>query len=750
MQSCGTKSNREFKVREGVNVKGGSEQLNLDKPMRQIILFSLFFYFQANAQATKGSLSLPSIFADNMILQREASIPFWGTALPGQRIVVTLNNQTQQATADNDGKWSLRLSPVSAGGPYSVTIITKDTIVLKNILIGDVWIASGQSNMEMPIAPNKYFSGIKNYEEEISNANDSLLRIFSVDKNSVVEQPQSEMTGQWLEANPTNAGKFSAVSYFFGKNIRKSLNIPIGIIHTSWGASPAQAWTSAKVLSADPDFQKLVNDWKKLDNEYQAKVLAYKKDSADAAKPFSVGDTSFLKKQVKAPEYPVLLQKRPSSLYNGMLFPLIPYAIKGVIWYQGEGNESDPKLYEKLFPAMITNWIGDWGQGDFPFLFVQLAGYKKRQTEPSEEGWARLREAQTKALKLPNTGMVTAVDIGEENDVHPKNKQEVGYRLAQCALAEVYGKNTRYSGPIFDKMRITKNKMYLSFRHADGGLMIQNSDTLKGFGICGPDKKFVWANAVIKGKQVILSNPGINNPIAVRYNWANNPVGNLYNKAGLPAMPFRTDCWEDTLVHILALGDSNGTFSYGWPQQLKKEIPNADVFNISKSGKTIGFNNNGDSTLNQLVTLDNDLLKANSYIGSEEYDYIVIGLGTNDAKYDFRDKQNQVPANLELLIKRLRSSQYKSLNKAKIVIKSPTPYGKKSECQTKYWGGNDRVKEINTKFRKIARKYHCIFVNTFTPLCNDMENLSADGLHLNEDGQKKIANLIVTGIGTVH
>lgn len=712
-----------------------------------LIVFSMLVYCNAIAQTTKSRLILPAIFSDNMILQRDVSIPFWGTAIPGQKVSVTLKNLTKQVVADNDGKWSLRLSPMRAGGPYSITIIAMDTIVLRNILIGDVWIASGQSNMEMPIAPNKYFTGIKNYEEEIANANDSLLRIFSVRKNSVVEQPQSEMTGQWLEANPANTGKFSAVSYFFGKNIRKSLKIPIGIIHSSWGASPAQAWMSTKVLSTDPDFQKLVDDWKKIDDVYQAKLLSYKKDSASAA---AVEDTNLLKNKNKAPIYPILLQKRPSSLYNGMIFPLIPYAIKGAIWYQGEGNESDPILYDKLFPALITNWRKDWGQGDFPFLFVQLAGYKKLQTQPSEGGWARLREAQTKALKLPNTGMITAVDIGEEKDIHPKNKQEIGNRLAQYALAEVYGQNKVYSGPVFEKMRTVRNKVYLSFKHANGGLTIHNSDTLKGFGICGSDKKFVWANAVIKGKTVILSNPQINNPIAVRYDWANNPIGNLYNKLGLPTMPFRTDCWEDTLVHILTLGDSNGTFNYGWPQQLKKEIPNADIFNISKSGKTIGFNNNGDSTLNQIITLDSDLLKANNYIGSEKYDYIVIGLGTNDAKYDFRDKQNEVIANLELLIKKLQSSHYKSLNNAKIVIKSPTPYGSKSQSQTKYLGGNDRVKVINTKFRKIAKKHHCIFVDTFIPLCIDIETLSNDGLHLDEEGQTKIANLIAIGIKIIN
>jgi sialate O-acetylesterase len=515
--------------------------------MKQFFLFFLSIIFTCNivAQNTNtGNLILPSIFSDNIVLQREAPIPIWGKASPSQIVLVIFKSQKKFVTADNKGNWILRLSPEKAGGPYNITIIAHDTIIIKNVLIGDIWVASGQSNMEMPIAPNKYFTGIQNYKEEVSTANDSLLRIFSVEKNSVVEKPQTQMKGQWLTDNPANAGKFSAVSYFFGKNIRKSLKIPIGIIHSSWGASTAQAWTSAKVLSSDPDFQKLVTDWKKLDNEYLAKVATYKKDSADCAKKIQNGDTNLLKSLSKAPQYPILLQKRPSTLYNGMLFPLIPYAIKGVIWYQGEGNESNPKLYDKLFPAMITNWRNDWGQGDFPFLFVQLAGFKKLQTEPSEEGWARLREAQTKALKLPNTGMITAVDIGDEKDVHPKNKQDVGYRLAQCALGKVYKRKTVYSGPTYYKMQIKGNEIYLYFRNTNGGLMVSNSNIINGFAIAGQDKKFVWANARIQGNKVTISNDSIKTPVAIRYNWANNPIGNLYNRAGFPTMPFRTDDWE--------------------------------------------------------------------------------------------------------------------------------------------------------------------------------------------------------------
>jgi sialate O-acetylesterase len=492
--------------------------------------------------------TIPALFSDNMVLQREMPIPFWGTALPEEQVYVTLMNQTVYAKADSKGKWMLRLAPLEAGGPYKVTVIArKDTLVLKNVWIGDVWIASGQSNMEMPIAPNQWFTGIKNYQEEIANSEDPLLRVFTVTKNTTADKPQIQVIGKWQKSNPENSGGFTAVGYFFGRGLRKELGIPIGIINTSYGASPAQAWTSYETLSNDPDFRIILDNWNRIDGEYKAKIARFKTDSilwaSQASKALSEG------KQVppgkpQPPRRPILPQKRPASLYNGMIAPLIPYAMKGAIWYQGEGNSDNPRQYEELFPAMILNWRHDWGQGDFPFLFVQLPNFMKPQTQPSEGGWAGLREAQTKTLNLPNTGMITTIDLGDEKDIHPKNKQDVGYRLAQCALAKVYGREVPYSGPIFSKMKIKRKKIYLYFKETDGGLIARGYEKLNGFAIAGEDHNFSWARANIRGDKVIVYSNIIKAPVAVRYSWASNPIGNLFSKSGLPASPFRTDNWD--------------------------------------------------------------------------------------------------------------------------------------------------------------------------------------------------------------
>jgi len=508
--------------------------------------FQLFSQSHA-AKDNPVKFSLPALFSDDMVLQRDMPIPFWGTAFPGEKILVTLNGQTAYATTDNSGKWILRLAPLEAGGPYKVTVIAQDTLVFSNVLIGDVWVASGQSNMEMPIAPNQWFTGIKNYQAELSNSKDTLLRVFTVTKNTTANIPQTQVIGKWQESKPENSGGFTAIGYFFGLGLRKELGIPIGIINTSYGASPAQAWTSYKILSNDPDFQIILDNWNRIDGEYKAKIAKFETDStlwsSQAAEALSEGRPESSNKP-QPPIRPILPQKRPASLYNGMLAPLIPYAIKGVIWYQGEGNADNPKLYQKLFPAMISNWRDNWGQGDFPFLFVQLPNFMKPQTLPSEGGWAGLREAQTRTLRLPNTGMVTTIGLGEEKDIHPKNKQDVGKRLVQCALAKVYGREVQYSGPVFEKMKIRGKQIHLYFQKTEGKLMATSSKELKGFAIAGEDRNFVWGNAKIKGHQVVVHNSKVKEPAAIRYSWASNPIGNLFNKAGLPAVPFRTDDWE--------------------------------------------------------------------------------------------------------------------------------------------------------------------------------------------------------------
>lgn len=483
-------------------------------------------------------IALPALFSDGMVLQRDLPIPFWGTAAPGQKVTVTLDKQTASVTADGTGKWLLRLKPLAAGGPYEVTVSGRNTITYKDVLIGDVWIAAGQSNMAFRMAQTK------NSAEEIANSEDPSLRTFTVANNANFDVPQSQLAGNWIKASPSTTRNFSAVAYFFGRELRRELNVPIGLIHSSWGGTVAQAWTRREVLTGDPSLRSITDAWDKILAGAPASQAKYDADmklwqeAADKAKAEGQPEP-----KKPAPPTNLKYQNRPSGLYNGMIAPLIPYAIKGAIWYQGESNAGQPEQYRRLFPAMITNWRQDWGQGDFPFLFVQLANYTKVQTQPSEGGWALVREAQTATLSLPNTGMAVTTDIGEGPDIHPKNKQDVGKRLALAALAQVYGRKIPYSGPRLDGMTVEGNTLKLRFKHTDGGLKAQGGEELKGFAIAGADKKFVWATAKIVGDTIELCSPEVAAPAAARYNWASNPIGNLHNGAGLPAGPFRTDTW---------------------------------------------------------------------------------------------------------------------------------------------------------------------------------------------------------------
>jgi len=359
--------------------------------------------------------------------------------------------------------------------------------------------------------------------------------------------PLEDTEGQWTLCSPQSVGDFSAVGYFFGREIHKALGVPVGLIHSSWGGTPAEAWTSLPYLEGDPDYQPIIERWKlnlanypKAIKDYEAKLAEWQ-SAAEKAKAEGKPAPPAPWKPA-GPEYP----GRPAVLYNGMIAPLIPYAIQGVIWYQGEANAGRAYQYRRLFPTMIRNWRKAWGQGNFPFLFVQLANYEPGNLN---EEWAELREAQLMALQLPSTGMAVAIDIGNPKDIHPRNKQEVGRRLALTALAKVYGKNIEYSGPMYRGMSIEGGAIRLRFDHVDGGLLAMGGGPLKGFTIAGEDRKFVPAEAVIEGETVVVRSPEVAHPVAVRYAWAINPTCNLYNKAGLPASPFRTDDWPGVTVN---------------------------------------------------------------------------------------------------------------------------------------------------------------------------------------------------------
>jgi sialate O-acetylesterase len=649
--------------------------------------------------AATQPLQLNSLFADHMVLQRDRPVAVWGTATPGERLTVSVAGKSAQTKAGGEGKWSLELPALSAGGPYELTVRGEGREkIFRDVMVGEVWIGSGQSNMEWPV------SLAVQPQEEVASANFPDIRLFTVPKRGSGE-PVDDVPGDWSVCSPETVGSFSAVLYFFGRHLHKTLGVPIGLIHTSWGGTPVEAWTSRSALRAEPASRRLVErdehsemgptDVEQAKRELQRAFAeweenVYHKDTGNEGVGRGWADGKFddiawktmelpcvwqsaglsfngavwFRRQVDVPaawagkeltlslgavddfdttyfnggkiggigketpnfwvtprvyrvpgnlvkagknfiavrvfdrggqggfagvsnqmalsradgesiplagpwryqvekEIPLLeLAKLPpapqpprmpddpwfsSSLFHGMLHPLIPYTIRGATWYQGESNANRAEQYRGIFSAMITDWRQRWGW-DFPFLFVQLANWTYPVPEPIDSEWAELREAQALALRLPNTGMAVAIDVGDAADIHPRNKQEVGRRLALAAEATVYGREkVVYSGPHFRSAKVEGNRIRLSFDHVDGGLVAQprrGDKTLRGFAIAGEDRKFVWAEAAIDGGDILVSSPTIARPVAVRYAWHANPdPANLYNAAGLPASPFRTDTW---------------------------------------------------------------------------------------------------------------------------------------------------------------------------------------------------------------
>jgi sialate O-acetylesterase len=635
------------------------------------------FFLTILCLAGFANVRLPKIFGDNMVLQRDRAIIVWGWADPKEKITIQLQKQIKTTVAGKDGKWKISLSPEVAGGPYQLTIKGKNTITFNNILIGDVWICSGQSNMEWPLRM------ANNGPEEIKQANYPNIRHIKI-PNTVASTAQEDIPGgDWKLCTPETAGDFTAVGYFFAKELTKSLNVPIGLINTSWGGTHSETWTSREAFEGDAEFKSMIASMPKLNLDSLAKqktaatikrieeiqgpleqsaetiktwkelslddsrwphmkvpglweqqalgdfdgVVWFRKSlmltAADGSKDATLelgmiddaddtyvngvkvgstngynqkrnytvkpgilkegknviairvndtgggggiyGEPAFLKLAVGGTVIPLAgewsyrvegLSKNltsvgpnsyPTLLFNAMVNPLIPYGIKGAIWYQGESNAGRSYQYRKAFPLMITDWRKHWGQGDFPFYFVQLASYNAGNGN-SKKGseWAELREAQTMTLSLPNTGMAVTTDIGDAHDIHPRNKVDVGKRLAAVALSKAYGKNTIDSGPMFKSMEVKGDKAIVTFTNVGAGLMAKDRyGYLKGFEIAGADKQFHYAKAYIDGNTVVVSQDSVKNPVAVRFGWADEASDdNLFNVEGFPAVPFRTDTWK--------------------------------------------------------------------------------------------------------------------------------------------------------------------------------------------------------------
>jgi sialate O-acetylesterase len=642
--------------------------------MKKIISSMLFAAILCHSSF--GQVKLPRLIRDSMILQRDSRIKLWGWASPNEKIKINFNKKNFRTSAGTDGKWSLFLPAMKAGGPYTLNIDASNHLSIKDILIGDVWLCSGQSNMVHQMALHSV-----RYAEEVATANNPQIRHFWVPNITNLKGPQDDLSeGSWKWANPKDIGEFSAVAYFFAKKLYEKYRVPIGLINASWGGVPIEALMSEDALKEFPNISSTVQKnkdttyinsfnrraatgnrlplqedkgltdtkpwydpgyvpkgWRSINipgywedqgiHELDGVVWYRREIDVPAAmtnipaKVFlgrivdadflyingkQVGNTTYMYPQRRypvpggllkpgknlfvvrvinnsgkggfVPDKPYQLiagndtidlkgtwqykvgqvnipqrgfagggggmaaQNQPTGLYNSMIAPLINYAVKGFIWYQGEANTGRSAEYANLQPAMIYDWRKKWGEPNAPFLYVQLPGFMEYNYLPTESQWAAFREAQLKSLSVPNTGMAVAIDLGEWNDIHPDRKKEVGDRLALAAEKIAYGENVVYSGPLYDSQQVDGNKIVLSFTNTGSGLITNDGEEPADFAIAGEDKKFVWAKTKIEGDKVVVWNDQVPNPLYVRYAWADNPVNpNLYNKEGLPASPFRTD-----------------------------------------------------------------------------------------------------------------------------------------------------------------------------------------------------------------
>lgn len=494
-----------------------------------LILVGGFVLVQSIASA---EVTVPNIFSDHMVLQQNQENKVWGHASPGEEVSVTIDGKTKETTAGDDGNWSLKLDPLPVGGPHELVIRGQNRIAIQDVLVGEVWICSGQSNMEFPVS--------RNYDADLirAAANYPTIRMINYPNTGSQKPAFTHQGSQWMVCSPDTVGSFSAVGYFFGRQLHNTLGVPIGLVNDSWGGSAVDAWISRDRLKASTEYKPTLDRWRKMEQDFES--LSTKSQLSEKEQK----QLQNLRRQMRG-------NQRPANLYNGVLSSHLGYGIKGVIWYQGESNAGRAYQYRYLFPMMITNWREAWGQGDFPFYWVQLADFMAEKSEPSDSAWAELREAQTMTMaKLPNTGEAVIIDVGEGKDIHPRNKLTVGQRLARWPLANQYGVDVAYQSPTYKSMEKEGDKIILSFEHVDGGWRPFDVREPVGFAIAGADKKFVWAEAkILDGNRIEVSSDDVSDPVAVRYAWADNPVCNMYDMVGLPLTPFRTDDWPGVTVN---------------------------------------------------------------------------------------------------------------------------------------------------------------------------------------------------------
>jgi len=485
------------------------------------------FLFLLTAISVRAEVTLPSVLADHMVVQRGLPVHVWGRASEHESIAVTFRGETRTTNADDLGRWSVYLTPGEAGGPFPMSIKGTNTIQFNDVLVGDVWVASGQSNMEFPMKE------LATPDAEIAAAQYPKIRIFRVEHRPS-DYPRYDVEAKtWVPCTTENAGASSAVAYYFAREIHQKVNVPIGLLETFWGGTPAESWTSLQTLAADASLMPVFAERSQMVDEHESVELGLVQEEREYQK--SVEQAKAEGKAIPWRKWhPDFAAWAPAALFNGMIAPLTPFPIKGVIWYQGEAN-SGPRasLYAHLFPTMIRDWRRAWDEGDFPFLFVQIANWN---TEPDGR-WPEVRDAQRRTLALRNTAMTVTIDIGDPVDIHPKNKLDVGQRLARAARVIAYGEKLEWSGPLYRQLTREDHALRVWFDHA-AGLTAKNGP-LVGFEIAGADGKYVVADAKIEGTSVIVSSATVPDPVSVRYAWAPNPACNLYNREGLPASPFQ-------------------------------------------------------------------------------------------------------------------------------------------------------------------------------------------------------------------
>ncbi len=476
----------------------------------------------------QAAVSLPSLISDRMVLQQDKPVRIWGKATPGEGVTVSFRGQKVTTQTRADGRWEIFLAPMKAGGPFELTVAAENTITVRDVLVGEVWVGSGQSNMVWPVQRSS------NPEQEAAGANYPQIRLFQV-ALKVAEAPAEDVEGEWKVCTPESVKSFSAVGYAFARHLHSRLKVPMGVVQSAWGGTPAQAWTSQGALEAEPSLHRYLENWQKILAAYPAARQRY----LDALKEFEQKGGERKPQPPMGPGH----QHSPAGLYNAMVAPLTPFAIRGVIWYQGESNanQGEGAAYRRLFQTMILDWRRAWGQGAFPFLFVQLANFAKTG---ANSNWPELRAAQTAALELRKTGMAVTIDIGDPADIHPLNKRDVGERLGLAARAIAYGEQLVYSGPLYRQMTREDGRLRLWFDHTGGGLKARDGD-LRGFTVAGADGAFYPAEAKVESGSIVVSSPAVKHPLAARYAWADDPNGNLINAEGLPASPFRTDAWRE-------------------------------------------------------------------------------------------------------------------------------------------------------------------------------------------------------------